>query len=200
VPGPVGGRLFRIPVTVDVTQTAAILVRGNSAEEAIELARKFAHESYPQLFALDEGNYRGLPDFYVGDEQAVEPLEPSDTVAQDPSGEAIFELESLSLDLFDEDDFEFTSNGGMSGEFSCEAKAGDLELCAQLSPYEPDNSNDDRRSRCCLDVQLKRLPSGELLASYTQKQYVYGGEDRGDHLADMMNDGTLFELLQASAK
>jgi hypothetical protein len=49
-------------------------------------------------------------------------------------------------------------------------------------------------------VQLKRLPSGELLASYTQKQYVYGGEDRGDHLADMMNDGTLFELLQASAK
>lgn len=68
IPGT--GYLYGVPVTVDTTMTAFLKVRARDEEEAMALARQFAQEGNAK-FEIDEGNYRGLGDHYVGDKESV---------------------------------------------------------------------------------------------------------------------------------
>lgn len=80
VPGV--GFLYSVPVTVDVTMTARVLVRGRDRDEAIDEARRLVSDgkATPEL---DEGNYRGLADYYCPDSSEdgvycpAEPAEPT---------------------------------------------------------------------------------------------------------------------------
>lgn len=71
IPGE--GRLFRIPLTVDMTMSADIFVRAPDRFEAVVVARDFAVDNL-QLFTLDDGNYRASGDYYCGDDDAIEEL------------------------------------------------------------------------------------------------------------------------------
>lgn len=72
IPGT--GFLYRVPVTVDVTQTAVVLVRAGDVDEAVDLARALVAAGGAPM-ELDEGNYRGLADYYCPDKQdGVYPL------------------------------------------------------------------------------------------------------------------------------
>lgn len=72
IPGE--GVLYRVPVSVDTSMTAYVLARGQSVEEAIETACRFAFEGNV-AFEVDEGNYRGLVDHYCPDPDSVEPFD-----------------------------------------------------------------------------------------------------------------------------
>lgn len=78
VPGDPALPLWSVPLTVDMTLSATVLAHGVDREEALGQAREFAAspDGYG-MFSLDEGNYRGPSDFYCGDPEAVEPVEPS---------------------------------------------------------------------------------------------------------------------------
>lgn len=69
-------KVWEVPLTVDMTLSATIQVRAGDRSEAIALAKDFASTSGFGLFSLDEGNFRGARDFYVGDPDGVCELEP----------------------------------------------------------------------------------------------------------------------------
>ena len=64
IAGPEDGDLFVARVTVGMTLSADISVRAHSQEEAEELFSAAAKAQYPHGFEVDEGNYRGVSDFY----------------------------------------------------------------------------------------------------------------------------------------
>lgn len=66
VPGT--GFLYRVPITVDVTQSALVLVRAEDEDDAIELAKTLVAEGGAPM-ELDDGNYRGRADYYCPDRQ-----------------------------------------------------------------------------------------------------------------------------------
>lgn len=66
VPGT--GFLYRVPITVDVTQTALVLVRAEDEDDAIELAKTLVAEGGAPM-ELDDSNYRGRADYYCPDRQ-----------------------------------------------------------------------------------------------------------------------------------
>lgn len=75
IPGPSTdeepeARIYSVPVTVDMSLSARIIVRGEDKDEAIRLARTHASENFG-LFSLDDGNYRGAADFYCPDPDDV---------------------------------------------------------------------------------------------------------------------------------
>lgn len=72
IPGT--GYLYRVPVTVDTTMTAVLKVRARDEAEAALLARRFAQDGNAR-FEVDDGNYRGLADHYVGDSSELERLD-----------------------------------------------------------------------------------------------------------------------------
>jgi hypothetical protein len=64
-----------VPVTVDATMSARVHVHATDAGDAIEQARTFAAEPDSiRFFSVDEGNYRGRPDFYCPDSASVTPV------------------------------------------------------------------------------------------------------------------------------
>jgi hypothetical protein len=76
VPGPLEAPEWMVAVTIDATMSARIRVRATSQEEAIDVARNFvANEGGAELLSLDEGNYRGISDYYCGDPLGVEQVE-----------------------------------------------------------------------------------------------------------------------------
>lgn len=85
IDGPSDGDLFEALVTVDQTMSARIRVRAHSLEDAKQMFGPVACAQYPHGFELDEGNYRGPSDFYLGDSDAVENL--SDPEIETESGD-----------------------------------------------------------------------------------------------------------------
>ncbi|MDO8415218.1 MAG: hypothetical protein Q7S87_03280 [Agitococcus sp.] len=73
VPGE--GEAYLVPITVDTTATAMIKVRATSSLAAIDVARAYAASGSPCPFEIDEGNYRGLADYYCPDDSSVELIE-----------------------------------------------------------------------------------------------------------------------------
>lgn len=69
--GPEDGDIYEGLVTVDMTLSARIQVRAYDKEEAQRLLREAGHAQYPTAFEVDDGNYRGPSDFYLGDSDAV---------------------------------------------------------------------------------------------------------------------------------
>jgi hypothetical protein len=64
IPGT--GKLYRVPVSVDTSMTALVLVRGEDAEDAMETAMHHVAAGHATL-TEDEGIYRGTSDFYISD-------------------------------------------------------------------------------------------------------------------------------------
>jgi len=74
IPGPADGDLYEALVTVDQTLSARIRVRAHSEEEARQALSTAGAAQYPHGFEVDDGNYRGTADFYLGDPDAIENL------------------------------------------------------------------------------------------------------------------------------
>lgn len=72
VPGQAADPEWEVPLTLDMTLSATIRVRAGDRAEAISMAREYASTKGYGLFSLDEGNYRGASDFYVGDPAGVQ--------------------------------------------------------------------------------------------------------------------------------
>jgi len=87
VPGV--GFLFSVPISVDTSMTARVLVRARNREDAVDEARRLVSDGKAPM-ELDEGNYRGPGDYYCSDssENGVycpnEPTQP--TVAEVDDG------------------------------------------------------------------------------------------------------------------
>lgn len=127
IDGPSDGDLFEALVTVDQTMSARIRVRAHSLEDAKQMFGSAACAQYPHGFELDEGNYRGSGDFYLGDSNDVENLSEPDI----ESGCGDFSASATWRD----DRFSFRID---------------------LSRDEGDSSDDDRRARVteCITVSF----------------------------------------------
>lgn len=140
IDGPSDGDLFEALVTVDQTMSAYIRVRAHSLEDAKQMFGSVACAQYPHGFELDEGNYRGPSDFYLGDSDAVENLsEPEiDTESGDFSASATWSDDRFSFRI-------------------------------DLSRDEGDSSDDERRARVtetitvsCGEVNVQRTKRLEV--------------------------------------
>jgi hypothetical protein len=69
VPGE--GDEYLVPISVEASLTALIRVKSTSRANAIDAARAFAASGNSCPFELDEGNYRGLADYYCPDDEGV---------------------------------------------------------------------------------------------------------------------------------
>lgn len=65
------GLVFSVPVTVDTTMSGRALVRAINRDAAIQAARHLAADGKVAM-SVDDGNYRGLADYYCPDEGDVE--------------------------------------------------------------------------------------------------------------------------------
>lgn len=117
VSGPADGDLYEALVTVDQSLSARIRVRARDDDEAQRLLREAGATQYPHGFEVDEGNYRGSSDFYLGDPASMENLS--------------------KPEFYDNDNF------WAKVTWSDEQFAYGIEL----SRDEPDVSNDERRSK-----------------------------------------------------
>jgi hypothetical protein len=89
---------------------------------------------------------------------------------------------------------------GMYGEFSVRSHDGQYLFQAILTPNEPDSSDDNRRSRCTLEVSLQYSENSDKEGTVIVKNsvdFVYGGDDRmrGDYLEELFFDEDLYEYL-----
>lgn len=100
VPGK--GYLWRVPVTVNTTMTTNVLVRARNKEEAIDSARRFAHQGNAR-FEVDDGNYCGIADHYVGDKDSVQRLVDTESFGKDETPPRTFFAQSgpYLVELFD---------------------------------------------------------------------------------------------------
>lgn len=89
--------VFSVPVTVDVTMSGKAIVSANNIEEAIFAARQLAADNKVAM-TLDEGNYRGLADYYCPDENDVQvmPTPAMNLIAQT--------LENIGYDITEDSD------------------------------------------------------------------------------------------------
>jgi hypothetical protein len=128
IAGPEDGDLYEALVTVDQTLSARIRVRAHSLEEAKGMFGSAACAQYPHGFELDDGNYRGPSDFYLGDSDAVE---------------------NLSEPQFDED--------GVS-DYSASATWQDERFTyrVELSRDEPDCASESRRAKVTQTLTVTR--------------------------------------------
>lgn len=117
IPGPEDGDLYEALVTVDQTLSARVRVRAYNEEEAKERLREAGAAQYPHGFEVDDGNYRGSSDFYLGDPDSVENL-------SEPQ-------------FYDNDNFWAKVTW----------KDEQVAYSIELSRDEPDVSSDERRSK-----------------------------------------------------
>lgn len=69
--GPEDGDLYEALMTVDMTLSGTVRVRAHNDEEARHLLREAAQQQYPQGFEVDDGNYRGPSDYYMGGDDGL---------------------------------------------------------------------------------------------------------------------------------
>ena len=125
VAGDAADELFSVMLTVDMTMSNRLLVRARDRNHALELAREFA-SSNQEGFEIDEGNYRGGSDYYLGDsDEGIQPL--SDETNADGD------------DMF--------------AQISVYSREG-YELRASLSRLEPDCSDGDRCCACEFSIAI----------------------------------------------
>jgi Glyoxalase superfamily protein len=186
IPGPADGKLFEVPVTVNAPMTALITVRSDSYNRALLIAKAYAREVYPRAFTLNTE----IPRFY------------KDFCAPDPVPEPELMTPEPAEGDFDAATADVSNNMGMSGEFSIQSKDGNYLLTAELSPLNPDSSNDNLRSKCTITISLaygeNHAKEGTKITGFTEG-YVFGGDDRtrGDHLEELFKGGELLNMLYA---
>jgi hypothetical protein len=126
VPGT--GFLWGVPVSVDTSMTARVLVRARDKEEAMQLAREFAQEGNAK-FTVDDGNYRGLADHYVPDSEEVYHL--NDDGKQVPAEARL------------EEAYDSAQRGGYLVELTNLNDGEDGLLWADLSIFDPEQEEPD---------------------------------------------------------
>lgn len=80
-------------------------------------------------------------------------------------------------------------NQGLAGELRARSTDGKALLTATLASREPDCADEDRRACCMLSLQLAVTnPAGGAPLQYSAvvSDYVYHGDDPGDHLQDLL--------------
>jgi hypothetical protein len=164
IDGPADGDLYEALVTVDQTMSARIRVRAHSREDAQRMFGAAACAQYPHGFELDEGNYRGPSDFYLGDSDAVDNLsEPEiDTESGDFSASATWRDDRFSFRI-------------------------------DLSRDEPDCSNDERRAKATETITVS-LGDVNVQRTVRQSIYDDLGDYLRDVLDDGDYDDVFDEL------
>lgn len=145
---PGAGFLYRVPVSVDTSMTAVVLVRAESKDEAIDLAREVACNGQVRM-EVDDGNYRGRADYYCGDtsEDAVFRLsEPATSVESTGPG--------------------FVQIGAYRVQLSNLGDGDDGLLWADVSVYNPDTTEGDALS---LQSCLAESSSPEEVTSFCRQ-------------------------------
>lgn len=125
VQGSPDGDLYQGMVTVDQTMSANIRVYAKSEEEAISRLSEAGRAQFPHGFSVDEGNYRGDSDFYIGDTSEVRNVSEPD----------------------------INTDNDFSGDVTWQDK--DFTYCVDMSRNEPDSSSDDRRAKVTALYSLK---------------------------------------------
>lgn len=156
IAGPEDGELYEAIVTVDQTLSARIRVRAHSLEEAKGRFGAAACAQYPHGFELDDGNYRGPGDFYLGDADAVDNLSEPD---------------------IDTDSGDFAASASWHDER--------FRYHIDLSREEPDCANDERRAKVTEtltvsldDVKVQRTSRSEVYGDLGD--YLRDALDEGD--------------------
>lgn len=127
LPGPEDGDIYEALVTVDQTMSARIRVRAEDPEQARELLREAAAAQYPRGFEVDEGNYRGVSDYYLADPDA---------------------LENLSEPVMDD--------GSCDHWAKATWEDADHRYEVEMSRDEPDNSDEEAQAAVSLILRLHR--------------------------------------------
>lgn len=92
------------------------------------------------------------------------------------------------------------NNGGMLGVLNVKSFDGKHLLRATLAAVEPDNANDDARSAHTLELELCTVENGTVQRQKaTVNDYVYYGDDPGDHLLELLQEGALLDYLDTAA-
>lgn len=133
IPGT--GYLYGVPVTVDTTMTAHVKVRARDEEEAMSLARRFAQEGNAK-FEVDEGNYRGLADHYVGDKDMVYRLNDTEPALPASVRESSLRVQrgAYLVELADLGDGEDGLLWADLSVFDVESEEPDTESCLSACP------------------------------------------------------------------
>lgn len=140
IPGK--GFLWSVPVTVDATLTANVLVRAVDEGKAVETARELAMQGAVK-FEVDEGNYRGLADYYVAD--------PENTIVKQNDNLGPWPKESAPSHLF-------AQYGAYLVELTELGGGGDDELYRiALSIFDP-KENEPKAVACISSCSVKVPP------------------------------------------
>lgn len=92
------------------------------------------------------------------------------------------------------------NNQSMLGKLSVRSDDGAALLEATLVSDEPDCSDDDRRAQCTLTVTVSTVVAGKFSPVFSATHdYVYHGDDKADHLQELLADGDLLEYLETPA-
>ena len=124
--GPSDGDIYEGLVVVSETRSAMVRVRAHSREEAVEMLPEAGRDQYPRGFELDEGNYKGLDDFHVCDDDSVENV----TGVQ------------------------FESEGNYFARADWKDEEG-REFYIGMTRDEPDSGSDDRRAQVTVDLVVE---------------------------------------------
>lgn len=92
------------------------------------------------------------------------------------------------------------NNGGMLGVLNVKSFDGKHLLRATLAAVEPDNADDDARSAHTLELEICTVENGAVhRQKATVNDYVYYGDDPGDHLLELLQEGALLDYLDTAA-
>lgn len=188
------GALYTVPVTVDVTMTAQVLVRASDTQSAAEHARRLAKENYPAGFELDEGNYHGLADFYVSDADAV-----TCEGSPEPKGPPVLSQDDLSIVSASY----HLGSRELGGSLTVFTKDRKYQVKAKLSANGATLADGPNAHRGTLLIRLE--PYGNfmavadhwpVLAEYVNEDYAYHAALPGAHLHELLLDGKLLDFLK----
>lgn len=93
-----------------------------------------------------------------------------------------------------------SNNQGLRGELRARSEDKTALLTASLASLEPDHASPERRAVCHLSVKLElRNADGSVYPFATDvEEYMYYGDDPGDHLQDLLHEGELVHYLETA--
>lgn len=158
--GPADGDIYEALVTVDMTLSGRVKVRANSEDEAKSLFGQAGELQYPHGFELDEGNYRGACDFYLGDSDSVENL----------SGV--------------EPEIEFDGQGGYYGSATWTDERFTYKI--EISRDNPDSSDEEEQSEATLSITVSDAAGNKVSED---SDYEVHHDNLADYLEETLDEG-----------
>lgn len=85
------------------------------------------------------------------------------------------------------------------GSLRVRSEDGAYMLEAQMVREAPGHLDEGARARCTLSQTVYRVQGGQFTpVQQVRTEHVHYGEDLGDHLQDMLDDGGLLSMFAAS--